>query len=70
MPGRSRQKKPTRSLRKGTAKPRRTRRDIPNKASIVATETFTSPKGKQYTILQTNQMDPYDVPNESRRKRR
>ena len=57
-------------IRKESAKSRRTPREIPNKASIISTETFLSPKGKQYTILQTDQMDPYDQPKQGQRKGR
>jgi hypothetical protein len=35
-------------------------REIPRKGSIVAVSTITSPKGRHYTILETDQMDPYD----------
>ena len=48
--------------RKRTTKPPRTTRDIPRKKSIVAVDTITSPKGGRYTILETDQMDPYDDP--------
>jgi hypothetical protein len=44
--------------------------DIPNKASIVATETLVSPKGRRYTILETDQADPYDDPAGKEKKRR
>jgi hypothetical protein len=48
--------------RKGAAKPQRAGREIPRKESIVAVDTVTSPKGRRYTILETDQMDPYDHP--------
>jgi|KBSMisStaDraftv2_1062788.scaffolds.fasta_scaffold147041_2 hypothetical protein len=48
--------------RKRTAGLPRTPREIPRKASIVAVDTITSPKGGRYTILETDQMDPYDDP--------
>jgi hypothetical protein len=35
-------------------------REIPRKGSIVAVSTITSPKGRHYTILETDQADPYD----------
>jgi hypothetical protein len=56
--------------RKRTTKPRRARSEIPSKTTIVSTETFMSPKGRRYTILETNQIDPYDDPTNSERKRR
>jgi hypothetical protein len=49
---------------------RRTRSEIPRKTSIVATDTLVSPKGRRYTILETDQRDPYDDPGDGRRKRR
>jgi hypothetical protein len=55
---------------KRVAKAGRTRRDIPDKATIVSTETFKSPKGRTYTIIETDQMDPYDDRTESRRRKR
>lgn len=70
MPRRGKQKTRSRPVGKKVAKSRRTPREIPNKASIVSTQTFLSPKGKHYTILQTDQMDPYDEPKQGRRKGR
>jgi hypothetical protein len=46
------------------------RREIPNKASIISTETFTSPKGRRYTILETDQTDAYDDPKGTVQQRR
>jgi hypothetical protein len=46
---------------------------MPNEASVLSEKTFTSPKGKQYRIIKTDEMDPYDAPappKEKRRKRR
>ena len=46
---------------------------MPNEASVLSEKTFTSPKGKQYRIIKTDEMDPYDAPApppEKRRKRR
>jgi hypothetical protein len=54
--------------RKKSSKPRRRDKprdplaNIPDKASIVATDTLTMPDGTRYTILKTNQTDPYDPP--------
>jgi hypothetical protein len=53
-----------------TAKPSRGRAEVPDPATVIATKTFTSPKGKRYTILETTQMDPYDrAPNSGKRRR-
>jgi hypothetical protein len=40
--------------------PPRTSREIPRKESIISVSTLTSPKGKRYAVLETDQMDPYD----------
>jgi hypothetical protein len=71
MPKRSGKKTPHRAPRqeRSTKAPRGVN-DIPNKASIVATDTFVSPKGRRYTILETDQTDPYDVPAGQEKKRR
>ena len=47
---------------KRSVKARRVAREIPEKRSIVSTDAFTSPKGRRYTIIETNQTDPYDAP--------
>jgi hypothetical protein len=70
MPKRSEKKKRSSSGRAGSAKAPRAPAEIPSKASVVATETFTSPKGTTYTILETNQLDPYDDPEEKKEKKR
>jgi hypothetical protein len=43
---------------------------MPNKASVVSEKVFTSPKGKHYRIIRTDEMDPYDDPVDSRKQRR
>jgi hypothetical protein len=43
---------------------------MPSKSSITSTETFVSPSGRRYTILKTDQIDPYDDPKDSGRKGR
>ena len=35
---------------------------MPNKASVLSEKVFTSPKGKRYRIIRTDEMDPYDAP--------
>jgi hypothetical protein len=70
MPKRSEKKKRRPSGRAGQAKAQRAPAEIPSKASVVATETFTSRKGRKYTILETNQLDPYDDPEEKKEKPR
>jgi hypothetical protein len=52
------------------AKSRHAFADIPNKASIVARDTLTMPDGSRYTVLETDQRDPYDPPATGRRRRR
>ena len=70
MQKRGEQKRRNSPGRKQTTKPYRAPSEIPRKTSIVSTETFMSPKGRRYTILETNQIDPYDDPKDSERKRR
>jgi len=60
--------KPRKSIRRA-GKARGAARDIPNKASIIATDTLIAPDGRRYTILETNQTDPYDSPNPPRPRR-
>lgn len=40
------------------------RRGLPDEDTIVSETTITSPKGRTYRVLRTNQTDPYDVPPE------
>jgi len=69
---------PKRSGKKKRGSPRRDRSvgaprgpaEIPSKASIVATDTLVSPKGQRYTILETDQVDPYDEPAGKEKTRR
>jgi hypothetical protein len=70
MDKRRKQKKQNSSGRKPTTKSFRARSEIPDKASIVSTEMFISPKKRRYLILGTDQTDPYDDPKEDARKRR
>ena len=35
---------------------------MPTKASVLSEKAFTSPKGKYYRIIRTDEMDPYDAP--------
>ena len=66
-----------RSGRKSKASPSRKRAarapdgggDIPRKESIVAVDTLKSPKGRVYSILETDQADPYDEPPPTRKRR-
>jgi hypothetical protein len=48
--------------RTGGSGARKPRPGLPDPASVVAVETFTSPKGSRYRILKTNETDPYDPP--------
>jgi hypothetical protein len=43
---------------------------LPNKASVLSEKEFTSPKGKHYRIIRTDEMDPYDAPVDSKKQRR
>jgi hypothetical protein len=46
---------------------------MPNEASVLSEKSFTSPKGRRYRIIKTDETDPYDAPlspEEKRRKRR
>jgi hypothetical protein len=52
---------------------RKGRPGMPNEESVLSEKTFTSPSGKRYRIIKTDEMDPYDAPappKEKRRKRR
>ena len=35
---------------------------MPNKESVLSEKAFTSPKGKRYRIISTDEIDPYDAP--------
>jgi hypothetical protein len=35
---------------------------LPNKASVLSEKGFTSPTGKHYRIIRTDEIDPYDAP--------
>jgi hypothetical protein len=48
--------------KKRRVKPRDLLANIPDKATVVATDTLTMPDGARYTILETDQTDPYDPP--------
>lgn len=54
------------SRRKRRLEPRDRLTNIPDKASVVATDTLTMPDGTLYTILKTDQTDPYDPPPKRR----
>ena len=41
---------------------------LPNKASVLSEKEFTSPKGKHYRIIRTDEMDPYDAPVDSKKQ--
>jgi hypothetical protein len=34
---------------------------LPNKASVLSEKEFTSPTGKRYRIIRTDETDPYDA---------
>lgn len=44
--------------------------DIPRKDTVVGTDSLTMPGGARFTILKTDQVDPYDPqPRRCRRRR-
>lgn len=45
---------------------------LPDEESVLSEKTFTSPKGKRYRIIETDETDPYDspLPPEKRRGER
>jgi hypothetical protein len=50
----------------------RGRPGMPNETSVLSEKAFTSPKGKRYRIIKTDETDPYDAPlspNEQRNER-
>lgn len=55
--------------KKRRAKPRDPLANIPDKATVVATDTLIMLDGARYTILETDQTDPYDPPPKRRRGR-
>ena len=57
------------SGKKRRVKPRDPLANIPDKATVVATDTLTMPGGARYTILKTDQTDPYDPPSKRRSRR-
>jgi hypothetical protein len=52
----------TRKRRRAKARPRDPLANIPDEATIIGRDTLTAPDGTRYTILQTDQTDPYDPP--------
>jgi len=54
------------SRKKPRVKPRDPLANIPDKATVVATDTLIMPGGARYTILETDQTDPYDPPPKRR----
>jgi len=60
--------KPRKKFRKSRrrVKPREPLSNIPDKASVGATDTRKMPDGTRYTILKTDQTDPYDPPPKRR----
>ena len=42
---------------------------MPNKASVLSEKVFTSPTGKHYRIIRTDEMDPYDDAVDSKKQR-
>jgi hypothetical protein len=47
----------------GAGRPKAPRRKrLPSEDSVISEQTFTSPKGRVYRIIRTNQTDAYDNP--------
>ena len=44
--------------------------NIPDEATIVGRDTLVAPGGARFTILETDQTDPYDPPAPKRGRRR
>jgi len=42
---------------------------MPDETSILSEKAFTSPKGKKYRIIKTDETDPYDAPLPSKERR-
>jgi hypothetical protein len=43
---------------------------MPDETSVLSEKTFTSPKGKKYRIIETDETDPYDDAPPPPKKRR
>ena len=59
--------------RKASAKPAdesKGRPGMPDETSVLSEKTFTSPKGKKYRIIETDETDPYDDAPPPPKKRR
>ena len=41
---------------------RKGRPGMPDEESVLSEKVFTSPKGKEYRIIKTDETDPYDAP--------
>lgn len=70
MPKGSKHKRGASPSQKRSANTRNEARDIPRKTSIVSIDTLKSPKGHTYTILKTDQIDPYEKRRPAGRKRK
>ena len=42
---------------------------MPDEATVLSEKTFTSPKGKRYRIIKTDETDPYDAPQPPEKRR-
>jgi hypothetical protein len=68
MPG-SRKKKPKRTAGKRDPASVQLRRGMPAPDSVQEVVNFVSPQGVAYKILKTNEMDAYDPPSQTQKKR-
>lgn len=62
---------------RGSKRPKRRRKPsgsrrpgLPRPASVIGTATLISPKGNIYRVLQTDERDPYDPPDQPAKKTR
>ena len=55
--------KPRTGTKRGKPRP-----GLPDESSILSIKTLTSPKGKRYRIIETDETDAYDLPVAATRK--
>lgn len=55
---------------KKRSKPTRSPREIPNKASVIGTDTLVAPGGHRYEVLVTDQVDEYEEGKQAKKDAR
>ncbi len=55
---------------KESADESRARPGMPDEASVLSERIFTSPKGREYRIIETDETDAYDAPPEDQHSER